>query len=128
MKVNFDYQFINENGNQVKFNGKPAILRDIAVQALLNAPSGRGSDGKALEPGMREKRHRFDLAAKIRTFGSQAELTPEDTALIAACIGEGYHTMVAAPAAYVLEGKEPPAIMFRDEEAEQNVAEEPAEI
>lgn len=123
MKANFDYQFVNENGNPVKFNGRNANLKDISVAALLNAASQRNEKGETMEPGAREKRHRFDLAAKIRTFGSQAELTSEDVELLKACIGEGYHTMVAAPAAYILEGKEPPAIMFKQDEPDQPAGE-----
>ena len=125
MKVNFDHQFIDDNGRAVMSSGKPAVFKEIAVQALLHSASRVDEAGKPIEPGAREKRHRYDLAVKIRNFGSNAEIGPEDAALINATVGQGYHPLVAGAVSYLLEGKEPPK--FSIPQAEPAPVEQPKE-
>lgn len=115
MKVNFSYVFRNETGKEIALGAKPSCtLKDVAIQALLHAARVAGQ-----EPGAAEKRQRYDLACRIKTFGDATELKDDDRDLIRDCIGQGYHTMIAGPASYLLEGKEPPVLDLNEAVAEE---------
>lgn len=110
MKVNFDHQFMDDNGKPVRHGTKPAVFKDLAVQALLHAKGD--SEG---EPDAKEKRHRYDLAVRIQNFGSECLLNESDVNLLKAVMGNAYHTLVSGPAQYLLDGQEVPAFKITEE-------------
>lgn len=105
MKVKFSHVFRDDSGKDIKHGIKEqAVFKDLAVAALLNAKR----EGQEGEPTGIEKRHRFDLSVKIKNFGDAAELSEDDVKLLKEVIGQAYHTLIAGPASYLLEGKEIP--------------------
>lgn len=120
MKVNFKHEFKDENGKDIKHGVAPkAIFGALAVQALLNAKK----DETQGEPGAKEKRHRYDLAVRIKNFGSEALLSKEDVELLSGVMGQAYHTLIAGPALFLLEGKEIPQMIQVQEPAHEAEAE-----
>jgi len=105
MKINFDYAFKDENGNPIVIGAEksPATLKSVAVISLLHAPD-KGQ-------GLKEKRLRYDLAARIKTFGSEAVLDKEEITLIQEMIGEVMVPLVVGQACAILEGLEPPHLV-----------------
>lgn len=102
MKVNFKHEFKDENGKDIKHGVAPkAVFGALAVQALLNAKRDEAQG----EPGAQEKRHRYDLAVRIKNFGNDVLLSLEDVTLLSGVMGQAYHTLIAGPALFLLEGK-----------------------
>lgn len=107
MKFNFDFEFKTEDGQAVSLNSqgeqKPLKMKEAAVKALLYPP-------KDLQVSGVEKIQRYDLAVKISNFGSEAELTAEDAALVKHAMAAIYIPIVVGQASAILEGKEPTLI------------------
>lgn len=104
MKINFDYEFKDENGRPIVIGEKkePATLKAVAKMSLLHG-GDQGQDAK-------QKRHRYELAAKIHNFGSSAVLDQDDIEMLKLMIGVAMVPLVVGPAMAILEGQEPLAI------------------
>lgn len=113
MKVKFSHVFKDDKGKDIKHGASDkAVFGDLAVAALFHAKR----EGQEGEPGGAEKKQRWDLAVKVKNFGDQAELSKEDVELLKAVMAQAYHTLIAAPALYMLEGKECPQFQSGDTE------------
>ncbi len=104
MKINFDYEFKDDKGNPIHLGAEKnqATLRNVSVLALLHGPDK--------DQGAKKKRHRYDLAIKIKTYGKETVLREEDVELLKEMIGVAMVPLVVGPAMAILEGQEPPAL------------------
>ena len=104
MKVNFDHVLVSEDGKPVYLSGSdgknPLTAKEACVKALLYPPTSKN-------PPLKEKRMRYDTAALIQNFGSNAELNEEQANLIRECIGDMYVPVVVGALCELLDGKTP---------------------
>ena len=101
MKIDFGQELRTINGDPVPegdANSKPATLRFVSVNALLN-PASEQIAGE-------EKVKRFDLAMQIHKSNGSIELTVENVSLVKKLVGEQYTPLIVGQAWRMLEGME----------------------
>ncbi len=109
MKVPFNTILKQFDGTPIKRQGSEAtlILRDVAVESLLTVPRD-----EAQITGD-EKAKRWFLASRV--YANPAiDLTVEDIALIKKMIGKAYGPLVVGQAWELLEGRDLPDCMMKE--------------
>lgn len=98
MKVDFEQEIKTLNGESIPAtDGKPAVLRGVAVDALLAV----FADEQQLAG--EEKLKRYLLAEKIHNGG--VEFNTEEIALVKRLIGKAFTPVVVGQAWQMLEGR-----------------------
>lgn len=83
---NFDTELAGLNGEVLKENDKPVLMRTLVVNALVNVPANEKIEGD-------EKTRRYELAISLNHEGDH-DITPEDVVLIKKLVGAGYGPLV----------------------------------
>lgn len=94
MKVNFDIELKDLDGDRVVEGGKPIRVRDLITSALLQSEQGDEAE---------QKIKKWDLANKIHQ-GGDVDILPEDAALIKKLVGERYAPLVVGQVFPILNG------------------------
>ncbi|HID31302.1 MAG TPA: hypothetical protein EYP19_15065 [Desulfobacterales bacterium] len=98
MKVNMGTKLQTLDGKPLIDQGKPVLLKDAIIAALLSTPQSDKLDAA-------EKVARYELALKCNVQES-IDLTIEDVAKIKKLVGELHSILVVGQISHILEGKQ----------------------
>lgn len=123
---NLDHQFVSMSGKTITeagSNGIPATLQSVCTFALMHP-----SEAEFKKLNGQEKKHRHDLAVRIKNFGSGTQLTDTDVAILKHAIGADYAMEVVAQSWAIFDCEALPEYARPIEQKRVNVAAVAAEI
>lgn len=80
MKVNFNADFKDFNGEPLLVDGNPQVIGHIVAQCLFNGTGIRPSGNMQTDNG--KKMRAYHLCMRIMDTGGEVEITSEDAVLI----------------------------------------------